>query len=129
MTKTILVDAWNTLVTAAGINTDLQAILDTFSNPKIILTNATEAEKVKFGIVNVPYPVFSLAHNPDKTNPEYYRAMLRHFSITADQVIYVEHNPAAVQSAQSVGITTWQYPKDAPDLDAVKAFLQAQLGE
>jgi len=45
----------------------MQELLDSFSNKKIILTNANEEEKEKFGIVDMPYPVFSLSHNPNKT--------------------------------------------------------------
>jgi hypothetical protein len=44
----------------------LQKLLDSFPNRKIILTNANEEEKVKLGIVNMPYEVFSLEHNPNK---------------------------------------------------------------
>jgi hypothetical protein len=46
----------------------MQKLLDNFSNKKIILTNANEEEKVKFGIVNMPYEVFSISHNPNKTD-------------------------------------------------------------
>ena len=80
--KYILVDAWNTLVTETGINTRLVSLLDSFETPKIIVTNANEEEKVKFGIVNMPYPVFSLAHQPNKTDPLYFKKLLLHLSVT-----------------------------------------------
>ena len=49
--KTILVDAWNTFVTEAGVDKEMQKILDKFPNKKVILTNANEEEKVQLGIV------------------------------------------------------------------------------
>lgn len=125
--KTILVDAWNTFVTEEGPNKAMQEMLDQFENRKIILTNANEEEKVKLGIVNMPYEVFTLAHNPNKADPEFYKKMLDHFSLTVDDVVYFEHNAQAVESAQSVGIKTFHYDKDAKDIGSVKAFLEESL--
>ena len=76
--KTILVDAWDTFVTGNGIFQEMKSLLDKFSNEKIILTNANNEERERLGIVNMPYEVYSLAHNPDKTDPEYYKRMLNH---------------------------------------------------
>ena len=109
--KTILVDAWNTFVTEEGINLDLKKLLDSYPNNKIILTNATEEELVKFGIVNMPYPVFSLAHNPNKTEANYFVKMLQHFNLKTEDVVYFEHNVDAVTSAKSIGISTFHYNK------------------
>ena len=53
--KSILVDAWNTFVTKNGIDQDLKKLLDSFPNPKIILTNADQQERITYGIVNMPY--------------------------------------------------------------------------
>lgn len=125
--KTILVDAWNTFVTEKGIFKEMQDLLDSFPNKKIILTNANEEEKTKLGIVNMPYEVFSLSHNPNKTDPEYYKAMLNNFSLSSEDVVYFEHNEEAVQSAKSVGITTYWYNKDKQDLVALKKFLEENL--
>tara|TARA_Y100000031_G_C8167903_1_gene360251 strand:- start:623 stop:1003 length:381 start_codon:yes stop_codon:yes gene_type:complete len=125
--KTILVDAVYGLVTLEGINQELLTLLDSYQNPKIILTNANDEEKAKYGLVNLPYPLFSLAHNPNKTDPEYYRKMLAHFNLTVEEVIYFEHNEDAVKSAQSVGITSHHYDKDKKDLVALKEFLDSSL--
>ena len=114
--RVILVDAWNTFVTEAGVDIEMQKILDRFPNKKIILTNANEEEKIQFGIVNMPYEVFSLAHNPNKPDPEYYKKMLLHFHLDLTKVIYFEHNPDAVKSAQSVGIKTMWFDKEKRDL-------------
>lgn len=122
--KVILVDAWNTFATETGINKDMQALLDSFSNKKIILTNANPEEKVKFWIVDMPYPVFSLEHNPNKTDSEYFTKFLAEFWLSADDVIYFEHNPEAVESAKSIWITAHRYDKDKKDLDSLAEFLK-----
>jgi len=127
MNKIILVDAWNTFVTENGIFEEMKEMLDSFSNRKIILTNANEEEKVEYGIVNMPYEVFSLSHNPDKINPEYYTKMLKHFSLSPTYVIYFEHNKEAVKSAKSVGIKTYWYDKDKRDLEGLRKFLKENL--
>ena len=124
--KTILVDAWNTFVTEEGINLDLKKLLDSYPNNKIILTNATEEELVKFGIVNMPYPVFSLAHNPNKTDANYFVKMLQHFNLKTEDVVYFEHNVDAVSSAKSIGISTFHYNK-LEKLDYLTTFLNSNL--
>ena len=70
--KTILVDAFNTFVIKDhGIDQDMYKLLETFPNKKIILTNANDEELVKFGLVDLPYEIFSLKHEPNKTDPKY----------------------------------------------------------
>lgn len=124
--KTILVDAWNTFVTENGVNVKMQTLLDGYKNAKIILTNANDEEKIKFGIVNMPYPVFSLAHNPNKPNPEYYKTMLSEFNLSSQDVIYFEHNEDAVNSAESLGIKTLLFSKGS-NLSVLKEFLESNL--
>ena len=108
--KTILVDAIDGFVieTENGfeIFEPMQKMLDEFPNRKIILTGANDEQFKKFGLDKMPYEVFTLKHDPEKTNPEYYKKMLEHFDLKSDDVIYFEHNPEAVKSAQSVGIKT-----------------------
>jgi len=125
--KTILVDAWNTFVTEEGINKDLHKLLEEYSNRKIILTNANDEQVVKLGLTDLPYELFSLKHNPDKVDSEYYKKMLDNFELKAEDVIYFEHNEDAVKSAGSVGITAHHYDKDKKDLESLKQFLDSNL--
>ena len=67
--KTILVDAINTFVIRGeGIFKEMKNLLDRYSNKKIILTNADDEQMNETGLNNMPYEVFTLKHNPDKTN-------------------------------------------------------------
>lgn len=125
--KTILVDAWNTFITEDGVFDEMQELLDSFPHTKIILTNANDEEMMKFGIVDMPYEVFTLKHEPNKTDSMYYTTMLEHFDLSPEDVVYFEHNEEAVKSARSVGITTYHYDKDEKDIDALKDFLMEQL--
>jgi FMN phosphatase YigB (HAD superfamily) len=45
--KTILVDAYNTLVKEDGLDTEMLEMLEKFPNDKIILTNADEEKQVE----------------------------------------------------------------------------------
>lgn len=126
--KTILVDAYNTfIVEGQGINTDMQKLLDTYPNPKIILTNANDEQIVQFGLDKVPYPVFTLKHQPDKVNPVFYKTFLQQNKLLPTDVVYFEHNIQAVESARSVGITTHHYDMDQKDMVALKDFLDTNL--
>ena len=125
MKKIILVDAWNAFFTEEGIFEDMYKMLEEFPNRKIILTGANDEQMKKFGIDKSPYEVFTLKHNPEKTDPEYYIKMLKHFNLNVNDVIYVEHNEDAVKSAESVGIKTFHYDKDKKDLESLKEFLKS----
>lgn len=129
--KTILVDAAYCFTTEKGgkfeIFQDLYKLLESYSNKKIILTGANDEQMEKFNLNNVPYEVFTLKHNPEKTNPEYYKILLEKFDLTKNDVIYFEHNPDAVKSAQLVGINTYYYDNDKKDLESLKRFLDENL--
>lgn len=127
--KTILVDAIFTLVLETGeINQPLLDLLETYDNPKIIVTNADSDQMVQFGLVDMPYPIFTLANDPAKTDAKYFKKLLEHFEITSDEVVYIEHNQLAVDSAKSIGIDTFLYDPDKKDMDSVKKFLDQRVG-
>ncbi len=130
--KTILVDAVETFVVETGrgfkIFQELHDLLETFPNPKIILTGATRAEGFKkYGLDKMPYEVYTLEHNPEKTDPKYYDLMLEHFGLEKNNVVYFEHDLEAVKSAQSVGIETYYYDADKKDLETLGVFLSENL--
>ena len=62
--KIILVDAWNTFIKDKKIDSTIYELLEGFKNKKIILTNANDQELINYGIINMPYEVFSLSHKP-----------------------------------------------------------------
>ena len=126
--KTILVDAINAFVIEGqGIFQEMYDLLEAFPNRKIILTGANDEQFKEFGLDKMPYEVFTLKHNPEKIDPEYYKNLFNHFSLRSDDVIYFEHNADAVKSAQSVGIRTYFYDKDKKDLVELKRFLTENL--
>ncbi len=121
--KTILVDAVYVFVLpGTGIDQALFAFLESFPHKKILLTSANSEQKKEFGLVDMPYDVFSLAGDPPKSNPLYYTKMLQHYGLSADDVVYFEHNQEAVKSSQSVGIPTYWYDTQGKDLAGLKQF-------
>ena len=125
--KTILVDAWNTFFTADGIFQEMHKMLENYSNPKMIVTNANDEQLIQFGIDKSPYKVFTLKHNPDKVDPVYFNTLFKELKLNNENVIYFEHNVDAVKSAESIGIKTFHYDKDKKDLVALKQFLDENL--
>ncbi len=130
--KTILVDAVNTTIikdeSSAFVQfKELFDLLETYSNPKLIVTNANDEQLVEFGLNNVPYSVFTMKHNPDKPDSVYFKTLLQQYSWQPTDVIYFEHNPDAVKSAESVGITSYHYDKDKKDLVGLKQFLDQNI--
>ena len=126
--KTILVDAIDAFVieTENGfeIFEPMRKMLDEFPNTKIILTGANDEQFKKFGLDKMPYEVFSLKHDPEKTNPEYYKKMLEHFNLKSEDVVYFEHNPDAIKSAQSAGIKTHFWDNEKRPLRELSIFLE-----
>jgi len=127
--KTILVDAVGAFIveTENGnfeIFEPLRKMLDEFPNKKIILTGANDEGFKKYGLDKMPYDVFTLKHEPEKTSPEYYKKMLEHFNLEVDDVVYFEHNSEAVASAQSVGIKTHYWDSKKRPLNELSIFLE-----
>ncbi|MCX6754067.1 MAG: HAD hydrolase-like protein [Candidatus Nomurabacteria bacterium] len=130
--KTILIDAVYCFIIEKEegkfeIFQDMFDLLETYSNNKIILTSASDDKRELFGLDKMPYEVFTLKHNPEKTDPEYYKTLLNKFSLNKDEVIYFEHNIEAVKSAQSIGINSYYYDNDKKDLEGLKNFLDKNL--
>ncbi len=126
--KTILVDAVDCFVSRTGeIFADMHNLLETYPNRKIILTGANDEQLKQFGLDKMPYGVFTLKHNPEKTDRSYYVKMLEYFNLKTDDVVYFEHNPDAVKSARSAGIVSYFYDNDAKDLRSLKEFLDKNL--
>ena len=126
--KTILVDAVDAFVIKGkGIFREMHELLEEFKNRKIILTGADDKQFKLFGLDEMPYEVFTLKHDPEKTNPEYFNKLLAEFNLNADDVVYFEHNPEAVKSAESIGIKAYLYDPDKRNLKALKKFLLANL--
>ena len=126
--KTILVDAVDTFVVVGkGVYQPMFDLLEKYPNRKIILTNANDEQMMPFSLTNLPYELFTLKHNPDKVDPKYFKEMFKHFNLKPEDVIYFEHNPEAVKSAQSVGIISYYYDPDKKDMSALKEFLDNNL--
>ena len=126
--KTILVDAVDAFVIEGkGIFKGMHTLLETYSNRKVIPTGANDEQFKEFGLDKMPYEVFTLKHNPEKTDPKYYEIMLEHFGLTKDDVVYFEHNLEAVKRAQSAGIISYHHDSDKKDLKALKNFLDSSL--
>ena len=103
--KTILVDAVDAFVIqnegGFKIFKEMQDLLETFLNRKIILTGANDEQFKKFGLDDMPYEVFTLKHNPEKTDPKYYETMLQHFGLSKEDVVYFEQNPDDVSGGSN----------------------------
>ena len=125
--KTILVDAANTFVVDGQVNQEMFKLLEIYPNNKIILTNANDEQLISFGLVNLPYEIFTLKHNPDKIDPKYFETMLESLKLNREDVIYFEHNNEAVKSAESIGIKSYQYNPQAKDLDKLKSFIEGSI--
>lgn len=126
--KTILVDAINGLVLEDGsIVEPMHELLETYPNNKLILTGANDEQFRHFKLDQAPYEVFTLKHNPEKTDPEYFKILLEKYSLQADDVVYFEHSAEAVKSAQSVGIAAYFYDHTRENIIALKQFLDENL--
>lgn len=99
-------------------------MLERYPNRKIILTGANDEQMKEFGLNEMPYEVFTLKHNPEKTDPTYFEMMLKHFGLKSEDVIYFEHNPDAVKSAESVGIISYHYNAEKKDIEELDTFLK-----
>lgn len=75
----------------------------------------------------MPYEVFTLKHDPEKTDPGYFKILLAKYDLNPEEVVYFEHNVQAAETARSVGITTYFYDHTKEDMAALKRFLDDNL--
>ena len=95
--KILLVDAVYTFIieTKDGdfeIFEPMRKILDEFPNKKIILTGAGNEAFKKYGLDKMPYEVFTLQHNPEKTDPAYFQALINKYNLAIKDLVYFEHS-------------------------------------
>lgn len=50
--------------------------------------------------------------------------MLSQYNLKSEDIVYFEHNPEAVQSAESVGIKSYYYDREKKDLKSLEKFLK-----
>lgn len=128
--KLILVDAINTFVIKdQGIDQEIYTLLERYPNQKLIVTNANDEQMIQFGLDKMSYEVFTMKHNPDKPDPVYFSTLMEKYQRKAHELVYFEHNADAVESARSLGITTFQYDPQKRDLLALETFLDVELGK
>ena len=126
--KVILVDAINTLIIPnEGVYEPLLKILDSYPNRKIVLTGANNEEFIQHGLDKLPYEVFTLRHDPEKSNPNYYKILLKQFDFAAEDLVYIEHNLEAIHSAESLNIKAFHYDKDLKDVNKLTQFLEINI--
>jgi HAD superfamily hydrolase (TIGR01509 family) len=126
--KTILVDAIDGIVLKDGtLFEEMYEMLETFPNRKIVLTGANDEQFKQYNLGQVPYEVFSLKHDPEKTDPKYFHILLEKYNLQASEVIFFEHNQEAVNSAETAGIKTYYYDPTKKDLVSLRAFLTSNL--
>ncbi|MGV8150302.1 MAG: HAD-IA family hydrolase [Candidatus Woesearchaeota archaeon] len=122
--KTILVDAVDTyIIEGEGVFEEMHELLETYPNRKIVVTNANDEEIPLYSVDKSRYEFYTLKHKPNKTDPEYFKKLFKHFNLNAEDVIYFEHNIDAVKAAQSIGIKSHYYDPEKKDLKSLKKFL------
>ena len=126
--KIILVDAINTLIIPGeGIYMPLYNLLEKYPHRKIILTGANDKEILDYGLDKAPYELFTLKHNPEKSDPNYYKILINTFDLQVKNLIYIEHNIVAVHSAESLKIDVFHYDKNLKDIKNLKSYLDNNL--
>ncbi len=122
--KVILIDAIHCLVIKwEWVFKEMHDLLETFPHRKIVLTSADDEQIKIHSLDELPYEYYTLKHNPEKSDPTYYKSMLSHFWLAADEVVYFEHSIDAVESAQSIWINAYHYDKVKKNLKWLKHFL------
>ena len=126
--KTILVDAINGLILEDGsIQKEMYDLLESYPNPKIVLTGANDEQWRHFKLDGSPYEVFTLKHDPEKTDPKYFEFLFQKYNLGVNDVIYFEHSKEATATAESLGIKTYYYDHTRQDIAALKSFIDSSL--
>lgn len=126
--KTILVDGISGLILKDGtLQQKMYDLLEQYPNTKLVLTGANDEQWKQFNLDILPYEVFTLKHNPEKSDPEYFQILFSKYNLSPDDVIYFEHSQEAADAAASLGIKTYFYDDVKQDIPALKEFIDASL--
>lgn len=126
--KTILVDGISGLILKDGtLFQEMYELLEQYPNPKLVLTGANDEQWKQFNLDISPYEVFTLKHNPEKTDRKYYEILLNKYNLQVEDVIFFEHNSDAAKTAESIGIKTLFYDHTKKDLVELKKFIDSSL--
>lgn len=126
--KTILVDAIHTYYKVwEGVQWDLHDLLEWYPNDKIVVTGANDEQIRQFKLTNIPYPLFTLEHNPEKSSPLYFQTFSEIYGIDTNNLVYFDHDPTAVESARSIWIPSFQFNPLTRNLDELKDFLDQNI--
>lgn len=126
--KIILVDAVNAFVIKdSGVFQEMYDLLEQYPNKKIIVTNANDEQFSIFGLDKMPYEVFTMKHNPEKTDPKYFQILMQKYDLKPEDILYFEHNKDAVESAKTLGINSFYYNPNSKDLIELKTFLDTSI--
>ena len=126
--KTILLDAIDVIILEDGtVFEEMHQLLEKYPNPKLVLTGANDEQFKEFNLNRSPYEVFTLKHDPEKTDPKYFEILLNKYNLKPSEVVYFEHNQEAAEVAKQAGIKTMFYDCSKRDLKELKEFLDASL--
>ena len=126
--KTILVDTIHTYFKIGeGVQWDLHELLESYPNEKIAVTGANDEQIRQFQLANIPYPLFTLEHNPEKSSPKYFQTLSEIYGIDTTNFVYFDHDPKAVETAQSMGIPSFQFNPQTRNLNELKDFLDQNI--
>jgi hypothetical protein len=75
----------------------------------------------------MPYQIFSLDHQPDKTDPEYFVKMLAILWLSPEDLVYFERNSTSVAAGKSVWIRTYHYDIEKRDIAALQEFITINM--
>jgi HAD superfamily hydrolase (TIGR01509 family) len=126
--KTILLDAIDVIILEDGtVFEEMHQLLEKYPNPKLVLTGANDEQFKEFNLNRSPYEVFTLKHDPEKTDPKYFEILLNKYNLKPSEVVYFEHNKEAAEVATQAGIETMFYDCSKRDLKELKEFLDTSL--
>ena len=110
-----------------GVFKEMYELLETYPNPKIVLSMAPDDLMEEWGLNDLPYECHTSKLDPKKTESLFYAQVLEKYNLTTEEVIYFEHNEEAVKVAESLGITSYYYDPEKKDLEALKTFIDSNL--
>ena len=127
--KAILVDAIHCLFDEnRDLNRKLFNLLKAYNVPLIIVTNANLNDSKNKSIVELSkkenIEIFTLNKNPDKSNPDYFRELLKKYNLKAEEVIYFDHKKENVESAKKANIIATLYEGK---IEEIKKFIDEHL--
>lgn len=109
-----------------NVNKELLDVLSSCKNKKILVVNGF-GDKAKELLKGHDIDVFTFEQKIKKDNKEFFTKLLENYSLSANEILYIDHSQENLNGASDAGIENTKLFSSDSNIDELKNFLNANI--